>query len=130
MPPWGGRVYGFSARASFAYLLIQSNVWRWRGGWCSRPAPTSKGVRPNKSARPRNTAVTTAAAGKMRSQSLHLLAIKEFAYFLTMRPRCGTCTKSSQKNGGFPFNCNAFHRKARASGTTLETGMRATDEGT
>lgn len=37
VPPWGGRVYGFSARASFAYLLIQSNVWRWRGGWHARP---------------------------------------------------------------------------------------------
>lgn len=76
VPPWGGRVYGFSARASFAYLLIQSNVWRWRGGWRARPRALLKGVRPNKSARPRNTAVTTAAAGKMRSYCLHSLHMR------------------------------------------------------
>lgn len=33
------------------------------------PAPPQGGVRPNKSARPRNTAVTTAVAGKMRPTS-------------------------------------------------------------
>jgi hypothetical protein len=84
VPPWGGRVYGFSARASFAYLLIQSNVWRWRCGWRARPRAPLKGVRPNKSARPRNTAVTTTATGKMRSQCFRSIAIAEAG-----RPRRG-----------------------------------------
>lgn len=39
------------------------------------PAPPPMGVRPNKSARPRNTAVTTAAAGKMRSHCLYSVVL-------------------------------------------------------
>lgn len=121
VPPWGGRVYGFSARASFAYLLIQSNVWRWRGGWRARPRAPPKGVRPNKSVRPRNTAVTTAAVGKMRLDRLH------YPHLRTFRTKT---LKSLSRNTNMKmydchFNWNHFHRQTTA-GATLETGMRAT----
>lgn len=86
-----------------------------------------KGVRPNKSARSRNTAVTTAADAKTRPQSP---ALEAPAADAAARGRAAAaCPGPRRGTHEWHFNWNHFHRKA-AAGATLETGMRATAEGT
>lgn len=87
-------------------------------GGAPDPAPPFKGVRPNKSARPRNTAVTTAAAGKMRSQCLHFFPMFATHLFTTLILTPHHTTRVEHKNEEYHYNNgNDFHRKAKASGT-------------
>lgn len=134
-PPSGGVGYvcPLGVVGCMVFLLGHPLLTYWSSQMCGggavggAPDPSpSKGVRPNKSARPRNTAVTTAATGKMRPQSPTEPHLEGLGRLWDIWLPGDSLLRYEHE---YYFNWNHFHWKVTA-GATLETGMRATAEGT